>query len=248
MEKTIRIAIACFAGSFIGGVIAFQIGHVGWPIGALVGGLIAYLGFDFAAVIAAIPVVWESISSWKPDYPVWRFRFRNGLGFLGMAQTLLLFFLPIMEMTKPNTWGFLLSAHAAMFIAGFMSAGKRNQYGQLPEDLMPYKDTNPVGAAYWFCRGLLWLIVRIPRVTLKTRGYLGLLIRTSWKFTVTLFHIIHSELRLLCAVDAALGTTVGYFSGNALIGAVAGAVLGVLNYEIITVRVMQVAGAKSIFR
>jgi len=49
-------------------------------------------------------------------------------------------------------------------------------------------------------------------------------------------------------VDAALGTAVGYFTGNPLIGAVAGGLLGVVNYEIITVRVMKLVGAKSMFR
>lgn len=92
-----------------------------------------------------------------------------------------------------------------------------------------------------FIRGL---VVATP---IAVNFVIGVLVGIC-KFTATLFRLIHSELRLLCAVDAALGTAVGYFSGNALIGATAGALLGVLNYEIITVRVMQIAGAKSLFR
>ena len=53
-----------------------------------------------------------------------------------------------------------------------------------------------------------------------------------WKF----FKIIHSDIRLLCLVDAAIGATVGYFYGNPLLGAAIGGPLGWLNFELVSKR------------
>ncbi len=50
-------------------------------------------------------------------------------------------------------------------------------------------------------------------------------------------------MRLLCGVDAAIGTAVGYYFGNALIGAAAGAVFGVVNYWVVAVRILRLRPA-----
>lgn len=54
-------------------------------------------------------------------------------------------------------------------------------------------------------------------------------------FCRQVFILIHSEIRLLCGVDAALGATIGLWYGNALIGAVCGCLAGVLNYLVVSV-------------
>lgn len=58
------------------------------------------------------------------------------------------------------------------------------------------------------------------------------------QFVRVFFRLIHSDLRLLCAFDAALGAAVGYFTGSALLGALIGGFAGVANYEIISKRVL----------
>lgn len=50
-----------------------------------------------------------------------------------------------------------------------------------------------------------------------------------------LFIQIHSEIWLLCGLDAAIGTGIGYYLGSALIGAVVGGIFGLVNYQIISV-------------
>jgi len=50
------------------------------------------------------------------------------------------------------------------------------------------------------------------------------------------FKLVHSDLRLLCMTDAMFGALVGYFCGNALVGGITGALLGVLNYRFISVK------------
>lgn len=56
------------------------------------------------------------------------------------------------------------------------------------------------------------------------------------RFTWQLFIRIHSQERLICGVDALLGAAVGYLAGSALVGALVGGVLGVINYELVTRR------------
>ncbi|MBL7022080.1 hypothetical protein ISR92_02060 [Patescibacteria group bacterium] len=51
-----------------------------------------------------------------------------------------------------------------------------------------------------------------------------------------IFVEIHSDIRLLCAVDAMIGAGIGYFYTNPIIGMIAGGILGVINYELVSKR------------
>ena len=86
-----------------------------------------------------------------------------------------------------------------------------------------------LGVWYLF-KGIWWLVRRgIP-------GAAVVIARFSWH----LFKLIHSDERLLCGIDAAIGVLIGYFTGNALIGALLGGLFGVLNFEIMSKRVLKV--------
>ena len=58
-------------------------------------------------------------------------------------------------------------------------------------------------------------------------------------FARKLFIQIHSEMRLLCMTDAFLGAVVGFFAGSVLLGAISGGLLGLLNYEIVSIRILK---------
>ena len=64
-------------------------------------------------------------------------------------------------------------------------------------------------------------------------------------FVVLAFFYIHSQRRLICFVDATIGAAVGYMSGNAFLGAAAGAILGFINYEVVSVRWLKIVPAHS---
>lgn len=64
-------------------------------------------------------------------------------------------------------------------------------------------------------------------------------------FLWRVFIQIHSEERLLCLVAATMGSGVGYICGNALIGALAGGLLGVLQYEIVSKRILHLPVGKA---
>lgn len=75
-----------------------------------------------------------------------------------------------------------------------------------------------------------WLLCHINDSILIAKKPCRFLKRFCWE----LFLRIHSEIRLLCGIDAMIGTTIGYFAGSAIIGALVGGLFGVLNYAIIT--------------
>jgi hypothetical protein len=81
-------------------------------------------------------------------------------------------------------------------------------------------------------RTILWIIRKVPFIA----TFLGQVAKRT-------FILIHSEIRLLCMTDAMLGALAGYFCGNALIGGVAGAILGVLNYKLVSVRWLKLVRA-----
>ena len=65
------------------------------------------------------------------------------------------------------------------------------------------------------------------------------------KFLWTLFKLVHSDIRVLCAFDAAIGTWIGWAAGSALIGALAGGTLGVLSYYLVSVRWLKLVPVKT---
>ncbi|MBI4098737.1 MAG: hypothetical protein HY437_01730 [Candidatus Magasanikbacteria bacterium] len=77
--------------------------------------------------------------------------------------------------------------------------------------------------------------------------------RFTYRFVSVLIHLIHSDKRLLCGVDAAIGTGCAYVTlarpemtaaQYALIivaGAMIGAAFGILNWEIVSKRILRVA-------
>ena len=105
---------------------------------------------------------------------------------------------------------------------------------------------SPPTVIFWHVpRTIAFLICGSPKAFRRTKNVLGnifgmipgeLKAASSWmkRFGWELFVRIHSERRLICGVDALLGSAVGYFAGSAAIGALAGGILGVINYAVVT--------------
>ena len=74
-----------------------------------------------------------------------------------------------------------------------------------------------------------WLILLIKR-----------LIVLVGRFLRHVFVVIHSDERLLCFIYAAAGAGAGFWGHNPLLWALIGAILGVVNYEIVLKRVFKV--------
>ena len=84
------------------------------------------------------------------------------------------------------------------------------------------------GIYYFFC-GLIGMFCALSQGL-----YVG--IPLACRCCKTFFILVHSELRLLCGVDAAIGALVGFLIGSVVLGALAGGLLGLLNYELVSKR------------
>lgn len=67
-----------------------------------------------------------------------------------------------------------------------------------------------------------------------TRVFRGLL----W-FTKAVLIGIYSDQRLMCLIGAGTGSVIGYLAGSAIVGFCAGAAIGLLNYELVSKRILK---------
>ena len=94
---------------------------------------------------------------------------------------------------------------------------------------------------YYGSRVLYWVIMNSPRGAKKVCKGIVAFIVGSARFVGKAFVFVHSSRRTLCLVDAALGAAVGYHYANPIIGAFVGALLGAINYELVSVRLLKIA-------
>ena len=64
------------------------------------------------------------------------------------------------------------------------------------------------------------------------------------KFIKYLFLLIHSEERLLCGTDAAIGVFIGYQFGHPIACGIVAAIAGIVNYELLSKRILKNALAQ----
>lgn len=268
--KSIRIFIACSVGAFVGSMIALQMYQMFWWIGAVIGAFVAYLGYDIEEVITAVSVAYRRTINWRPNHEFWsiwcdlfispfNLTVNTGVG-CGLIGALGYLFWGVH--TPVNNWStirlegiaFLVSIGLGLVMGLVIASSTATEWLQRGTDLYNCL-TCPNVFRFYFCvlpRYIVicmwWFIVHSPNGTRKAVKLISVATKLIKTFAVEFFCLIHSELRLLCAIDAALGTAVGYFIGNSLIGGIVGGVLGVVNYEIITVRVMKLVGTKSLFK
>ncbi len=244
-----KIFIACFLGAFIGALVALQMHEVFWWIGMLVGAGAGYMSYEFKTVLATIPRAYEATRGWRPDGVYWKIKLINTGGILGLTQTLLAgLFLSLVHTLSDyaslspesllSFWHMTVAMHVMMSLVGF-SMPVRNDRGEIIQTPLTYGNANPITTFAWHLpRGIFyairWVVRGLPQVPafcLRVSGFLK-------RFSVYLFREIHSDARLLCACDASIGAAIGYFTGNTIVGGIAGGILGVLNYEIVSKRIL----------
>lgn len=235
MNKSVQVFLACALGGLIGTLVALNVNHSFWWLGMIVGSIVGYLSYDFKTVLKAVPRAWKATRSWNPDWTELRLCL-HGSGFgLGLAHTAAIFWLALTlldhhRITRTDVIFFGVVVQLAFLLYGTLYAGGLNVCCKESPPLT-YGMTNPASLMFWYIpHGIGWTVERIPKGLAFLR-----------RFTVIVLREIHSEIRLLCMTDAAIGVAIGYFAHHALIGALAGGILGVLNFEILSIRVLKVA-------
>jgi hypothetical protein len=268
MNKETRIALACFIGATIGALLALQFNYHFWWLGILIGGVIGYLSYQFEEVLCAIKVAWKA--TWMelvrerrmPSGPSFA-QCRNGVfllweqmifpmvkfGFMLIVLTAVGFSWSIplgiyykynFETYAPISFPFAFAAE----IIGLIIWSIKHPVSKLLDSkqtgtfvyeasLYILLDLNIATVlCWWVPKGVLWICRQVPTAVC----FLGTVVKRT-------FVLIHSEIRLLCLTDSMIGALIGHWCGNALIGGSVGAVLGVLNYRLISVKYLKLVRA-----
>lgn len=244
--KTAKIFTACAIGAFIGSLMALEFQPLWRWFGLVVGGFIGYLAYEPMAVLLAgkkaIRVVWEArkwrIMESQERRRMFRLGFKAGVVF-GL-DVLLLFLILDYLVGKPilRVVSSLVIVLGIGLLCGWaVLPGKRETAEQITERVNDIKyftaAINPAKILfYWIPKGVGKGICFFPILVRE----LGLL---SARFFKTLFLLIHSDIRLLCGADAAIGALVGLKTGSPIVGAIAGGLVGVINYQLVTVRLLK---------
>lgn len=247
-NRTLKIGISCALGAFIGSLIALQLGIYTWWIGMVVGGLVGYLGYEFKKVIDTIPIAWNKATKWRPSRQYWvpRLKFWT-LGVLIISQSVVI-------ILNVYAWDKLLDSPAMLSVilgligvfpvlsvfwlaSGYFSQLTEEQWRETIKEVIAVQ---PLILPFVFAIGVPWcVVVGIRKYAGPFARVLSSALGVIYRFLKHLIVLIHSDERLLCGLDAAIGTAIGYYAGNAFIGAMSGLVFGVLNYEIVSKRILR---------
>jgi len=261
MNRSLRVFVACAVGALIGTLVTLQLNSYFWWIGLFVGGAIGYLSYDPRQVLAAIKTAWHEVINYRPDKErmfntVW------SVLLIGSAVASLIWvFVVISVGTTRLGWisGFgtqlgllplLLVSYSTLFYCALCWLGTVNMWlneddeGRALRNIFGHADRkvlyrlNPVAVSIYWPVGITSFIIWV------LWNYTPTAVRIALKFTKTVFIAIHSKERLLCEVDAAIGVVVGFYFGNPIAGALIGGTIGVLNFRIVSIRILHLSFEK----
>ena len=236
MNAREKIFTACALGGGIGAFLAHQLFYPsGWSIllGFLLGGLVSYLAYDFKEFLAAIPRAWRKTVDGMSDIV-------SVFAVLAVMATNVLVVWGVNALNlSVETTGLLQPILALTLMAGMMANMARwvtkDQYFDVyrsPREVSIFviKRLNPFTN----------FLVGVPLLIFWTIKYSILFLP---RFVWNVFVLIHSELRLLCLLDGGMGAVAGTLIASTLagtlVGALAGGIFGVLDFEIVSKRLLK---------
>ena len=225
-----KIFIASGVGGFIGTLVALSVNPMFWWIGMLIGGIIGYLSYDFREVLLVIKIAWRTTIRWRPEWKLivkhsfWMYIFSLnfvpiGIGLVVLSgEKLSVIALDLMIKMCLGITGFIV-VYSFVFVEGMKKReGKDHiiiEYIETLQSLTPFHV----------------FLIYVPK-------YVPKLCRKGVVFIKEVIVLVHSDIRLLCGFDAAIGTAVGYYMGNPIIGMLGGGLIGILNYEVVSKKVL----------
>ena len=241
MNHALKIFTACAIGAMLGAMVAIDVHPTLWWLGLIVGFGTGYLSYEIREVVFATRTAWRLTTEWRPNREWWRIWFRivlAGLNFSGII------FIPFVLLSATC---YLLDKSSRDFVYMVIGFGIIAMFPAITTTGMTFLETlenlvsiRECGRLFLFCPNCFALYFRIVPARLAAFASqapegLKLLRRFGWNFLI----LIHSEIRLLCGIDAAIGAGVGYYYRSVLFGMLFGGLFGVLNYKIMSKRVLK---------
>lgn len=256
-----KVFSASALGAGLGAFVALEVVAWLWWVGLIVGGLVGYLSYEFKAVLAALPKAYRAARGWQTPPLYWANVAWLYLVLLSFVLWCVAFLAAIIVLGGTSgghtheVYGYslLMIGVALIFFPATMAvvaseAGEGNAQRKDADRTrrIVYYILPPLVVFWHLPRGLWWAIRRTPRAVAVVAVTIGrglfAFIRFVPRFGWQVFIRVHSEMRILCGTDAALGAAVGYFAGSALIGAIVGGLFGVVNYAFVTERWLRPRG------
>lgn len=257
-SETPKVFLACALGAFIGSLVALNLSHSFWWVGLIVGGLVGYLSYEFKTAVAAVPKAWTAAVTWRPNR-YWSIVGELVLPAIGVVATCAICLVAIMCAVSEATYAKAVSSLPYISVIsalwGIMLALRMAYDDRYHNHDIVLRDKKALIALSPF-RVYLWLPIKLLYATpvffwknrLEIKGIAVEIAATIGWFLKQLLILIHSEIRLLCMTDAAIGVAIGYFCHSVLIGGLAGGFIGVLNFELFSIRILKLVPAeRSIF-
>ncbi len=253
------VALHCGLGALIGFLAAHQVaasfeyGSYFQYFATLAGGVFVYFSVDFRQTSAGITKAWNTAINWRPYLPYWKTAgvswvatFMVLVTVIGWTAFLIWLFqtedvsVKAKKESHPVLGSLILCIVVLLpFFYHLKKGGVGNR--KYKESLKKSRTTayqaliflNPLTAPF------STLYILAPFVYLLGTELYSRAVRTGkaiGSFFYYVFVYIHSKRRTICFVDASLGGAIGLWYDQAIIAIVAGAILGVINYEIVSVR------------
>lgn len=251
-----KVFMACALGGGVGALVALQMWQPFWWVGMLVGGLVGYLAYGFDEVCRAVSLAWRETIEWHSnpvDWSNWRKDFMSVFNFIlniavGVCLSAIFIYAVWGTHSQSNNLLFIKFVGSFLFMGGciglFVAAFSASDSAwRAVGTCSPYPTSTNVFRFYFLI---------VPRAIVKgvwlavTRGpgWIAKGVVVIARFLWQVFLLIHSEMLLLCGLDSAIGAAIGYWLGNAGIGALAGGVFGLINFEIVSKRWLKLIPAK----
>lgn len=261
MNTTKKIALSCTIGGAICAFVAVMVNPTFWWLGTIAGFGGGYLAYEFKKVLKEIPEVWKDtfgsipnvkqiiVNFFKEEHPyIYPCIILSIIGMYILFPHSIAADLPInngASLSIVFAVCLVSSAATSLFTLFMMvvlqAIGTDKKKGD--SIIIEYSTYKIVYSeikkgffiAIYFLLVMWWI---------KLISFGSLFI---WK----LFKLIHSDKRLLCGIDSALGGTVSYFlfsPANSIIetimivvfGGLMGGFLGIINWEIVSKRILKV--------
>ena len=247
-HQTWKVFFACALGALIGSLIALQVNHNFWWVGLVAGFGVGYFTYEFPEVVAAVCRAWRRTVAWRPNNEWWAAYARASravmgffLGIIGIIGSIasVVRFVVIHQIPSSDSvvaW-MIVTLFFAVVVCAVVATEQTTR--ALQEIIEASRSVANPFRLWWtfltvLLAGIARLVINSPRVLVSIIR----MARVVGVFLKEFLGLIHSEVRLLCGVDAAIGATIGYFCGNAIVGAIAGGLLGVFNFEVLSIRVL----------
>lgn len=237
-----KVFLASAMGAGLGSIVAMSVSEPFWWIGLIVGGLTGYFSYEWRQVLVALTTAWHQTITWRPPkntkaYLLAFVKFQFLLWVWCFTITLILYNtlnasdgVPIAE-----TSVFAFQGSLIMFFIGSVSILLMDLTYPDPvffntKELVTHTNNIhwmgyvPPILLGWGALHLFWFVLQLC----------GELVQAIPKLLWQFFCLVHSERRLICGVDATLGAAIGFGLQSAVVGALIGGLLGVLNYEFVT--------------